>query len=43
MGLNYLAVKTHGSADELQFYSTIELAIKCIKNNLIDKIKAIKF
>ncbi len=43
MGLNYLAIKTHGSADEQQFYSTIELAIKCINNDLVKKIKAIKF
>ena len=43
MGVNHLAVKTHGSADEQQFYSTIELAIKCIKNNLVEKIKGINF
>lgn len=43
LGLNELAIKTHGSADEEQFISTIELAIKCIKNNLIDKLKEVKF
>ncbi len=43
LGLNGLAVKTHGSADEQQFISTIELTIKCIKDDLMGKIKKIKF
>lgn len=36
MGLKRLAVKTHGSADEKQFYSTINLTCLSLKNKLIN-------
>lgn len=39
IGLNKIAVKTHGSADYQQFYSSLEMLYKSINNNVIDKIK----
>lgn len=39
IGLNKIAVKTHGSADFKQFYSALEMLYKSIKNNIIDQIK----
>lgn len=39
LGLNKVAIKTHGSADYEQFYSSLEMAVKCLENNLIDNIK----
>ncbi|QEX46733.1 phosphate acyltransferase PlsX [Mycoplasmoides gallisepticum] len=38
LGLNKLVLKTHGSADAKQFYSTIRLAHESLLNNLIEKI-----
>lgn len=39
MGLNKLALKTHGSADKQQFLSTIRLAHLSLKSDLINAIK----
>jgi glycerol-3-phosphate acyltransferase PlsX len=39
LGLNYIGVKTHGSADCAQFLSTLRLARDAVINNLIEKIK----
>ncbi len=39
IGLNKIAVKTHGSADYQQFYSSLEMLHKSINNNVINKIK----
>ncbi|MDC4182051.1 phosphate acyltransferase PlsX [Mycoplasma bradburyae] len=38
LGLKQLVLKTHGSADAKQFYSTIRLAHESLLNNLIEKI-----
>ncbi|QZX48927.1 phosphate acyltransferase PlsX [Mycoplasma sp. E35C] len=38
LGLKQLVLKTHGSADAKQFYSTIRLAHESLINNLIEKI-----
>lgn len=39
LGLKYIAVKTHGSADDIQYFSTLRMARDCIKNNLIGRTK----
>lgn len=39
LGLNKLALKTHGSADKKQFLSTIRMAHEALKSNLISVIK----
>ena len=39
IGLNKPAVKTHGSADMKQFYSSLEMLKKVIDVNLVKKIK----
>jgi len=39
IGLNKIAVKTHGSADTQQFVSAINLLYNCVKNNVVEGIK----
>jgi glycerol-3-phosphate acyltransferase PlsX len=39
IGLQKTAVKTHGSADKKQFYSSIQMLYKVIKKNVIEQIK----
>jgi glycerol-3-phosphate acyltransferase PlsX len=39
VGLNKVAVKTHGSADRKQFASAIRLLHEIVQNNIIDQIK----
>lgn len=39
LGLNKLAVKTHGSADKQQFLSALEVLYSSIKNDVLNKIK----
>lgn len=39
IGLNKIAVKTHGNADYQQFYSSLSMLYRSVKNNVIDKIK----
>ena len=39
MGLNKICVKTHGSADYKQFYSSLRMLYECVKNNILDDIK----
>ena len=39
IGLNKIAVKTHGSADKQQFYSSLQMLYKSVKNNIINEIK----
>ncbi|GAA5414748.1 phosphate acyltransferase PlsX [Ureaplasma ceti] len=40
LGLNKICVKTHGSADERQFYSSLRMLYDCLKNNVLENIKA---
>lgn len=42
LGANGIAIKTHGSADHLQFYAALNVAHDCVANNLIHNIKNIK-
>lgn len=39
LGLNKIAVKTHGSADYTQFYSSLRMLKECLDNNILEKIK----
>ncbi len=39
LGLNHIAVKTHGSADYKQFYSSLRMLKESIDKNVLDKIK----
>ena len=39
LGLTKPAVKTHGSADEQQFYSALVLLHQVIKNKVTEKIQ----
>ncbi|MGL4951786.1 MAG: phosphate acyltransferase PlsX, partial [Mycoplasma sp.] len=39
LGLNKMAVKTHGSADFKQFYSALRMLKESIDNNILEKIK----
>jgi len=39
IGLNKVAVKTHGSADQKQFFSAIEMLYQSINQDVIGKIK----
>lgn len=39
LGLNKPCVKTHGSADEQQFFSSLKMLYDCIKFDIINKIK----
>lgn len=39
LGLNHICVKTHGSADYKQFYSSLRMLRDSIKNNVLEKIK----
>jgi len=43
LGANGIAIKTHGSADEKQFYSALKMARDCVANNLLHNIKQIKY
>lgn len=38
LGLKKVAIKTHGSADYRQFYSSLEMMYKTVKSNVIEKI-----
>lgn len=40
LGLNKICVKTHGSADYKQFYSSLRMLHDSVKNSIIDKIKS---
>lgn len=39
LGVNTVAVKAHGNADEVSFYSSIKIAYTLAKNKVVDKIK----
>jgi fatty acid/phospholipid biosynthesis enzyme len=39
MGLQKIAVKTHGNADEQQFYSAINMLYNAVDKKIIDTIK----
>lgn len=39
LGLNHIAVKTHGSADYKQFYSSLRMLKESIEYKILDKIK----
>ncbi len=39
IGLNKIAVKTHGNADYQQFYSSLEMLYKSVLNNVVETIK----
>lgn len=39
LGLNKIAVKTHGSADYTQFYSSLRMLKECLDHNILEKIK----
>ncbi len=39
LGLNYVAVKTHGSADARQFYSSLQMLYDCVDANVLNDIK----
>ncbi|MGL4950665.1 MAG: phosphate acyltransferase PlsX [Mycoplasma sp.] len=39
LGLNQIAVKTHGSADFKQFYSALRMLKESLDNNVLEKIK----
>jgi glycerol-3-phosphate acyltransferase PlsX len=39
IGLNKIAVKTHGSADEQQFASALRLTYDCVNSQIVNKIK----
>ena len=43
LGIDGIAVKTHGSADRKQFYSALKIARECFINNLLYNIKKIKY
>lgn len=43
LGANGIAIKTHGSADEKQFYAALRMAHDCVNNNLLHNIKQIKY
>ena len=38
LGINGVIIKTHGSADEVQFYFALEKAYECVKNGIINKL-----
>lgn len=39
LGVNTVAVKAHGNADEVSFYSSIKIAYTLAKNNVVNEIK----
>jgi glycerol-3-phosphate acyltransferase PlsX len=39
LGLQKVAVKTHGSADQAQFYSAIQMLYQTVKQDIVGKIK----
>jgi glycerol-3-phosphate acyltransferase PlsX len=39
IGLQKPAVKTHGSADEQQFYSAIQMLYQTVQQNITNQIK----
>jgi fatty acid/phospholipid biosynthesis enzyme len=39
MGLQKIAVKTHGSADELQFSSAIRMLYEAVIKNVVNNIR----
>ncbi len=39
LGLNCIAIKAHGNADEKEFLSALELAKNSVENNIIEKIE----
>lgn len=39
LGLNKIAVKTHGSADEQQFLSSLRMLYECLDHNVLENIK----
>lgn len=39
IGVNSVAVKAHGNADDVSFYSSIKIAYTLAKNKVVDKIK----
>ncbi len=39
IGLNKLAVKTHGSADKTQFLSSLDLLSRLIENDFVETLK----
>lgn len=39
LGVNTVAVKAHGNADEVSFYSSIKIAYTLAKNKVVDQIK----
>lgn len=43
LGINTIAIKTHGSADRKQFYSALKIARQCIANNFLSIIKKINY
>lgn len=43
IGADGIAIKTHGSADEKQFYAALQMAHSCVENNLLHNIKNIKY
>lgn len=43
LGINAIAIKTHGSADRKQFYSALKIARQCIANNFLSAIKKINY
>ena len=43
LGADGVAIKTHGSADNKQFYAALRMAYDCINNKLIHNIKSIKY
>lgn len=43
LGVNGVAIKTHGSADRKQFYSALKIANQCISNNLLYNMQRINY
>ena len=39
IGVNGVVIKSHGNADSHAFANAIEFGIKCIKSDLLNKIK----
>ena len=43
LGVNGIAIKTHGSADKVQFLSALNMAYNSINKRIIDKLKKINY
>lgn len=43
LGVNGIAVKTHGSADSIQFLSALKMAYHMVHKRIIDELKKIKY